>query len=46
MYEVVGADGLFTVKQDGDFAQIILVGKLDYEQNKTITFSVSIVEIT
>ena len=40
MYDVVGADGLFSVKQEGDLAQIILVGKLDYEQNQTITFSV------
>ena len=40
-YHLVGADGLFTVEQDGDFARIILAGNLDYEQNKTITFHVS-----
>jgi hypothetical protein len=46
MYELVGADGLFSVKQDGDLAHIILVGNLDYEQNQTITFTVSTSVIT
>ena len=43
MYELVGSDGFFTVKQDGDFAHIMVDGDLDYEQNKTFTFHVRIV---
>ena len=43
MYELVGSNGLFTVKQEGDFAHIMVAGNLDYEQNQTITFYVSII---
>ena len=46
MYELVGSDGFFTVKQDGDFAHIMVDGDLDYEQNKTFTFYVRIVKDT
>ena len=41
MYELVGGDGVFTVKQDGDFAHIMVAGNIDYEQNQTFTFYVS-----
>ncbi|XP_028399940.1 protocadherin Fat 4-like isoform X2 [Dendronephthya gigantea] len=39
-YELVGADGLFRIEQDGDFGSIKVAGDLDYERNKTFTFYV------
>ena len=41
MYELVGSQGLFSIKQDGNLGEILVAGNIDYEKNKTFTFYVS-----